>query len=75
VTEVKVDEFEAENPHVQEDSVPEVPVFVFALAMLNNGEIKVVTDLPFESQRKALSSDIVMLTGYVNDVLKRDAQV
>ena len=62
VTDQPIDEFAAENPTIPEGviedevpaSPPPPPVFVYAVAMLESGELKIITELPFEMRRQAL---------------------
>ena len=57
---------QSEQPEPQEPA----PVFVYAIAMMADGEVKLVTELPFMAHRKALMSDVSMTAGYVLSAIK-----
>lgn len=60
---------EAAPEEAHQHPQPQV-VYVYAIAMMTDGEVKVFSQLPFSMQRLAVPSDIVMTSQYVVDVMK-----
>jgi hypothetical protein len=59
----------SEAPEQPTEEQP-IPVYVYAVVMMPSGEVKVISRLPFDAQREAVASDIVMTSGYVHDLMK-----
>lgn len=53
---------------------PPTPIYVYAVAMMPNGDLKIVTELPFAAQRQAIPSDVIMTAGYIAEQVKSGAQ-
>jgi hypothetical protein len=68
VTEHTHDETEPEQEQVEgqaEPNMEEAPIYVYAIAMMKDGEVKLITQLPFLAHRQALMSDVVMTAKYI----------
>lgn len=56
-----------------QQEVPQIPLYVYAIAMMPDGQVKLVTELPFDAERKAVSSDVVMTAQFIADSIRRSA--
>lgn len=55
---------------VAEPNMDEAPIYVYAIAMMPDGEVKLITQLPFLSHRQALMSDVTMTASFVVSAIK-----
>jgi hypothetical protein len=76
VTEHTHDEVEPEAEQAEQEApqaepnMEEAPIYVYAIAMMGDGEVKLITQLPFLAHRQALMSDVVMTSTYIASAIK-----
>lgn len=72
MTEDNIEAPESEAPEAPEQDST-IPLYVYAVVMLPDGELKLVTELPFAMERKAHSSDVIMTAKFIAEQVKSGA--